>query len=63
MSAGWSLDWTMKDPETDRPWDLSKTEVQAKVRRMVSKDKPFMLIGSPPLHCVLAVARAEQLPP
>ena len=48
LVAGWSLDLTMKDPETDKPWDLSKPEIQDKVGGMVSKGKPFMLIGSPP---------------
>ena len=48
ITAGWSLDLTMRDPETDKPWDLSRKEVQAKVRKMVVEGKPFMLIGSPP---------------
>ena len=48
LKAGWSLDLTMRDPETDRPWDLSVKETQDKVRKMVVSDKPFMLIGSPP---------------
>ena len=48
LIAGWSLDLTMRDPETDAPWDLSKPAVQKKVRRMVIDSKPFMLIGSPP---------------
>ena len=48
LKAGWSLDLTMRDPETDRPWDLSVRETQDKVRKMVREGKPFMLIGSPP---------------
>ena len=48
LKAGWSLDLTMRDPETDAPWDLSKKAVQQKVKKMVVEGKPFMLIGSPP---------------
>ena len=48
LRAGWSLDLTMRDPETGLPWDLSVRETQDKVRKMVREGKPFMLIGSPP---------------
>ena len=48
LVAGWSLDLTMRDPETDMPWDLSTPETQKKVRKMVVEMKPFMFIGSPP---------------
>ena len=48
LTAGWSLDLTMRDPETNAPWDLSKRSVQDRVRKMVIDSKPFMLVGSPP---------------
>ena len=48
LTAGWSLDLTMRDPETNSPWDLSKQDVQNRVRKMVTVSKPFMLVGSPP---------------
>ena len=48
MRAGWSLDLTMRDPDTNEPRDLSKKSNQNKVRKMVLEGKPFMLIGSPP---------------
>jgi hypothetical protein len=48
LRAGWSLDLTMRNPADGKPWDLSDPEVQRVVRNMVVKDKPFMLIGSPP---------------
>ena len=38
----------MRDPETNSPWDLSKKDVQNRVRKMVTVSKPFMLVGSPP---------------
>ena len=47
LMAGWSLDLTMRDPETDAPWDLSKKSMQDRVRNMVTDSKPFMLLGSP----------------
>ena len=48
LTAGWSLDLTMRDPETNTPWDLSKRSVQNRVKKMVVENKPFMLVGSPP---------------
>ena len=48
LQPGWSLDLTMEDPETKRPWDLSKSDVQNRVRDLVRKTKPFCIIGSPP---------------
>ena len=48
LTAGWSLDLTMRDPSTNEPWDLSKKNVQDRVRKMVVDSKPFMLVGSPP---------------
>ena len=30
ISPGWSLDLTMRDPEMDKPWGLSKREIQTK---------------------------------
>ena len=42
------MDLTMRDPETNAPWDLSKKSVQDWVRKMVVDSKPFMLVGSPP---------------
>ena len=48
LKPGWSLDLTLSDPLTGRPWDFSKKEVRARVRGLVRDSKPFMLIGSPP---------------
>jgi hypothetical protein len=48
LVAGWSLDLTMRNPSTGRPWDLSDRQTQKEVRDMVVRDRPFMLIGSPP---------------
>ena len=48
VRPGWSLDLTMKDPETGRPWDLSDKKIQDKVRKMVTEAEPFCVIGSPP---------------
>ena len=48
MKPGWSLDLTLDDPLTGKPWDLRKSEVRSRVRALVKTTKPFMLIGSPP---------------
>ena len=48
LRPGWSLDLTMNDPATDKPWDLSKTDVQERVRRLVRTTKPYCVVGSPP---------------
>ena len=45
---GWSLDLTMNDPDSGKPWDLGKRDVRARVKRLVRETRPFMLIGSPP---------------
>jgi hypothetical protein len=48
LILGWSLDLTTTDPETGQPWDLSKPEVQNKVRMKIREDKPLFLMASPP---------------
>ena len=45
---GWSLDLTLNDPETGRPWDFSLHQVREKVRKMIRDTKPFLVICSPP---------------
>ena len=42
------MDLTMRDPETNAPWDLRKKSVQKHVSKMVSDSKLFMLLESPP---------------
>ena len=49
---------TMRDPSTNKPWDLSKKDVQQKVMKMVVECKPFMVVGSPP--CT-AFSRLQEL--
>ena len=48
LRPGWSLDLTMNDPKTGKPWDLSQASVQSRVRKLVKSTKPYCLIGSPP---------------
>ena len=38
----------MRNPKDGQPWDLSKREVQDKVKGKVRRSKPFIVIGSPP---------------
>ena len=48
LTPGWSLDLTLDDPLTQKPWDLGKKSVRDRVKKLVVEAKPFMLIGSPP---------------
>ena len=48
LRPGWSLDLTTRDPATGERWDLSRPEVQARVRKLVRDTQPFCVIGSPP---------------
>ena len=48
LQPGYSLDLTMNDPKTGEAWDLSKPDVQARVRKLIRVTKPYFVIGSPP---------------
>ena len=47
LREGWALDLTGVDPEDGQAWDLSKRDKQEKVRAMLRRDKPFILVASP----------------
>ena len=44
----YSLDLTTVDTKTNQPWDLSKPEVQSRVRKLIRETQPFCVVGSPP---------------
>ena len=48
LQPGWSLDLTRDDPKTGKPWDLSRPEVQSRVKKLIRQSKPLFVIGSPP---------------
>ena len=48
MKGGWSLGWMFQDPTTGQKWDLRKKHVQHKVLCMLNKDKPGLVVASPP---------------
>ena len=48
LRPGFSLDFTMDDPATGQPWDLSKTAVQSRTIKLVLDVKPSCAVGSPP---------------
>ena len=48
LKPGWSLDLTRNDPATNKPWDFTKPDCRERAMSLVTKSKPFMLIGSPP---------------
>ena len=47
LRPGWSLDLTVDDPETGKPWDLSDGKVRTKVMKLINEGKPYMIIMSP----------------
>ena len=46
LRVGWSLDLTTKDTD-GRAWDFNVPEMRNRAARLVLKDKPMLLIGSP----------------
>jgi len=49
LLPGFALDLTVNDPEDGQPWDFSKSGKRNKALKMVRRDEPYMVIGSP--HC------------
>ena len=48
LKGGWSLDITVKDDVTSRTYDLRNPGDQKEVKRMIRRDKPSVLVVSPP---------------
>ena len=48
MAGGWSMDWMERCPITGQAWDLSKRHIQEKAMKLLKRDKPGLLIASPP---------------
>ena len=48
LRPGWSLDLTVRDPESGHAWDFSKEEMRQRARQLVIENKPYVVIGSPP---------------
>ena len=40
MRGGWSLDWSVMDPITNKIWNLGTKENQLEVLRMIRRDRP-----------------------
>ena len=47
LQPGYSLDLTTSDPMAGKPWDLSRPEVQSRVKKLIRDTQPFCVIGSP----------------
>ena len=58
LTAVWSFDLTMRNLETNAPWDLSRKNVQDRVRKMGVDSKPFMFVGVATVYAVLEAAGA-----
>ena len=48
MRGGWSLDLSSEDPVTNKKWDLSCSRAVARVKAMIRRDRPRLIITSPP---------------
>ena len=48
MRGGWALDLQSPDPVTQKTYDLGCLRTVARVKAMLKKDRPLMLIVSPP---------------
>jgi len=48
LTAGWSLDISVKDPETGRKFDLRNPKDQKEAKRLIRSDCPTVLVVSPP---------------
>ena len=48
LRPGWSLDLTLNDPRSGKPWDPSRPEVQSRVKELVRSTQSYFIIGSPP---------------
>ena len=47
LAPGYAMDLTTTDPLDGKPWDFSFLEKRERARRMLRRQKPYMLIGSP----------------
>ena len=48
LTPGCALDLTKNDPGDGKPWDFTKPDKRARAVKLLSEDKPFVLVGSPP---------------
>ena len=48
LTGGWSLDWMHTDPITGAKWDLRDPDAQERIVKMIYRDRPELLILSPP---------------
>ena len=47
LLPGWSIDFTIDDPDDGKPWDFNCQEKRDKAERMVKDKKGLLIIGSP----------------
>ena len=48
MRGGWSVDLSIRDPRTGRRFDLRNSKDQNEVKRVIKRDRPTVLVVSPP---------------
>ena len=47
LLPGWSIDFTIDDPDDGKPWDFNCQQKRDKAERMVKDKKGLLIIGSP----------------
>ena len=65
LRPGYSLDMTTNDPLTGQPRDLSRPEVQSRVKKLIRDTQPFCVIGPPPCTAfspLQEISRAKRNP-
>ena len=60
LQPGYALDLTSRAPD-GRFWDFSKARDRLKCWRLLRRDRPYLLIGSPPMHCVQCPTEPAQI--
>ena len=65
LRGGWALDINCEDPVTKSKWDLSEEKTQAKVWKLIRRDKPLVIGMSPEctLFSALQNLRKTEIPP
>ena len=59
LDAGTSFDLTEVDPYDNKPWDFCLQEKRDRARDRINKEKPFLLIGSPPCRAFNSLFRTN----
>ena len=62
LRGGWALDISCEDPVTKSKWDLSDEKIQAKVWKLIRRDKPLVIGMSPECTLFSALQNLRKTP-